>query len=96
MKGEKRIEFDRATVETLTKKTLADAAIRVFGEPGPGEEVRVEFTSWGSSSAEIRTILTPEPTPVPLTETGAAVPHAVPQPDPDPYPGRVTLTNAPF
>jgi hypothetical protein len=72
MKGEKRIEFDRATVETLTKQTLADAAIRVFGEPGPGEEVNIELSSWGSSSAEIRTIPDPEP--------AAQVPVLVPVP----------------
>jgi hypothetical protein len=75
MKGEKRIEFDRATVETLTKQTLAAAAIRVFGEPGPGEEVRVEFDSWGSSYAEIGPIAGPEPTPVPtLGPTPVPVP----------------------
>jgi hypothetical protein len=78
MTGTKIIEFDRATVETLTKQTLADAAIRVFGKPGPGEEVRVEFTSWGSSSAEIRTIQDPEPAaqvpgpvPIPTATDGA-------------------------
>jgi hypothetical protein len=74
MTGEKRIDFDRATVETLTKKTLADAAIRVFGEPGPGEEVKVEFTSWGSSSAEISPIAEPEPpaqVPVPVPRVTA-------------------------
>ena len=98
MKGEKRIEFDRKTVETLTKQTLAVAAIRVFGEPGPGEEVHVEFGSWGSSSAEIRTIQGPEPTPVPLTETGSAVPfqHPTPATATEPTPARMTPPYSPF
>jgi hypothetical protein len=73
MKGKKRIEFDRETVQTLTKKALADAAISIFGELCLGEEVKVEFDPWGSSSAEICPIEAPEPAarvPVPTVTDG--------------------------
>jgi hypothetical protein len=56
MTGTKRLEFDRETVDTLTRDALANAACRVFGKPGPGEEVNVEISSWGACSAEIRPI----------------------------------------
>ena len=53
MKVTRKLEFDRETVDTMTRFALADAARKVFGEPGPGEEIKVETSPWGPSSAEI-------------------------------------------
>jgi len=53
MKSTKKIGFGHDTVVTMTRCALADAARKVFGEPGPGEEIKVEISPWGTSSAEI-------------------------------------------
>lgn len=76
MTGTKRIEFDRETVNTLTRDALSNAARRVFGAPGPGEMVNVEIPSWGASSAEII------PIPDQVAEKMVAeTPHATPIPE---------------